>query len=147
MVWDRASDRPLRLTVVWQDRRIEPLCAQLRTLDGAPSRVRADTGLLSALTSSARSLKKTTQGAEEDRQRLWASAHQGPLMKLDNVVLAHPRPEGDSQSRRQQGNGPSACGRCQGWGSSRTSHSPRVGVPAALRIDHANFWGLLLPSG
>lgn len=65
MVWDCASDRPLHLTIVWQDRRIETLCAQPRSLAGTPSKVRADTGLLIALTSSALNLVGT-QSEEDD---------------------------------------------------------------------------------
>lgn len=39
MVWERARGRPLHPSIVWQNRRTEPLCAQLHTLGGAPGRV------------------------------------------------------------------------------------------------------------
>ncbi len=46
LLWERASGRPLHRAIVWQDRRTEPLCAQLRAQDGAEALVRADTGLV-----------------------------------------------------------------------------------------------------
>lgn len=46
LLWDRATGRPLHRAIVWQDRRTEPLCAQLRAQAGALDLVRADTGLL-----------------------------------------------------------------------------------------------------
>jgi glycerol kinase len=45
LLWDRASGEPLHHAIVWQDRRGEPLCAQLREQGLAP-RVRAATGLV-----------------------------------------------------------------------------------------------------
>jgi glycerol kinase len=46
LLWERATGRPLHRAIVWQDRRTEPLCAQLRAQDGAETLVRADTGLV-----------------------------------------------------------------------------------------------------
>ena len=46
VLWDRQTGRPVHRAIVWQDRRTEPLCAQLRAHDGALDLVRADTGLL-----------------------------------------------------------------------------------------------------
>ena len=45
MLWDRRSGRPIHHAIVWQDRRTEPLCAQLREL-GLADAVRASTGLV-----------------------------------------------------------------------------------------------------
>ncbi len=45
VLWDRASGEPLHRAIVWQDRRTEPLCAQLRAA-GADAEVRARTGLV-----------------------------------------------------------------------------------------------------
>jgi len=45
VLWDRRSGRPLHHAIVWQDRRTEPLCAQLREL-GLADAVRASTGLV-----------------------------------------------------------------------------------------------------
>jgi glycerol kinase len=45
IVWDRASGRPIAKAIVWQDRRTEPLCAQLRER-GLTDAVRDATGLV-----------------------------------------------------------------------------------------------------
>jgi glycerol kinase len=46
VLWERSTSRPVHRAIVWQDRRTEPLCAQLRAQDGALALVRADTGLV-----------------------------------------------------------------------------------------------------
>jgi glycerol kinase len=46
VLWDRATSRPVHRAIVWQDRRTEPLCAQLRAQPGALDLIRADTGLV-----------------------------------------------------------------------------------------------------
>jgi glycerol kinase len=45
VLWDRASGRPLHRAIVWQDRRTEPLCAELRS-QGLADTVRERTGLV-----------------------------------------------------------------------------------------------------
>jgi glycerol kinase len=45
VLWDRRSGRPVHRAIVWQDRRTEPLCAQLRAA-GLADEVRATTGLV-----------------------------------------------------------------------------------------------------
>ncbi|WIV98391.1 glycerol kinase GlpK [Kinneretia aquatilis] len=45
VLWDRQTGHPLHRAIVWQDRRTEPFCAQLRARDLTPM-VRAKTGLL-----------------------------------------------------------------------------------------------------
>jgi glycerol kinase len=45
LLWDRRSGQPLHHAIVWQDRRTEPLCAQLRE-QGLSDAVRASTGLV-----------------------------------------------------------------------------------------------------
>ena len=45
LLWERRSGRPIANAIVWQDRRTEPLCAQLRA-DGLTDTVRATTGLV-----------------------------------------------------------------------------------------------------
>ena len=45
VMWNRASGRPIHNAIVWQDRRTEPLCAQLRE-QGLGDAVRASTGLV-----------------------------------------------------------------------------------------------------
>ena len=45
VLWDRRSGRPLHNAIVWQDRRTEPLCAQLRE-QGLGDAVRQATGLV-----------------------------------------------------------------------------------------------------
>ncbi|MDE2277218.1 MAG: glycerol kinase GlpK [Burkholderiales bacterium] len=45
LVWDRRTGRPLHNAIVWQDRRGEPLCAQLRA-QGLDAAVRHSTGLV-----------------------------------------------------------------------------------------------------
>ncbi|MCL4146850.1 UNVERIFIED_CONTAM: hypothetical protein GTU68_063104, partial [Idotea baltica] len=44
LVWDRATGEPIGPAIVWQDRRTEPRCAELREA-GHSDRVRAETGL------------------------------------------------------------------------------------------------------
>ena len=46
LLWDRQTGEPVHRAIVWQDRRTEPLCAQLRAQPEAVALVRADTGLL-----------------------------------------------------------------------------------------------------
>jgi glycerol kinase len=45
LVWNRKTGRPVHHAIVWQDRRGEPLCAQLRE-QGHAARIRQSTGLL-----------------------------------------------------------------------------------------------------
>jgi glycerol kinase len=45
VVWHRATGRPIHPAIVWQDRRTEPLCAQLRER-GWEDRIRERTGLV-----------------------------------------------------------------------------------------------------
>jgi glycerol kinase len=45
LVWDRRSGEPLHNAIVWQDRRSEPLCAELRDR-GLAEAIRARTGLV-----------------------------------------------------------------------------------------------------
>ena len=45
LLWDRRSGQPVHHAIVWQDRRTEPLCAQLRE-QGLADAVRASTGLV-----------------------------------------------------------------------------------------------------
>jgi glycerol kinase len=45
LLWDRRSGRPVHNAIVWQDRRTEPLCAQLRE-HGLTDAVRRSTGLV-----------------------------------------------------------------------------------------------------
>lgn len=45
VVWERATGRPIHRAIVWQDRRGEPLCAQLRA-QGHAETIRASTGLV-----------------------------------------------------------------------------------------------------
>jgi glycerol kinase len=45
VLWQRASGRPLHRAIVWQDRRTEPLCTQLRE-QGLVGEVRRSTGLV-----------------------------------------------------------------------------------------------------
>jgi glycerol kinase len=46
VLWNRASGRPVHNAIVWQDRRTEPLCVQLRAQPGLVDAVRASTGLV-----------------------------------------------------------------------------------------------------
>jgi glycerol kinase len=46
VLWDRRSGRPLHRAIVWQDRRTEPFCAELRARPGLVARVRERTGLV-----------------------------------------------------------------------------------------------------
>ena len=46
VVWRRANGAPIHHAIVWQDRRTEPLCAQLRARDGFVEQVRRSTGLV-----------------------------------------------------------------------------------------------------
>ncbi len=45
VVWNRKTGRPIHHAIVWQDRRAEPACAQLRA-DGKADAIQAKTGLL-----------------------------------------------------------------------------------------------------
>jgi len=45
VLWDRATGEPLHRAIVWQDRRAEPLCQQLREL-GLEATIRQKTGLV-----------------------------------------------------------------------------------------------------
>jgi glycerol kinase len=45
LLWERSTGRPVHRAIVWQDRRTEPLCAQLRE-HGLGDAVRARTGLV-----------------------------------------------------------------------------------------------------
>jgi glycerol kinase len=45
VVWNRKTGQPIHHAIVWQDRRGEPLCAQLRA-QGEAARIQARTGLL-----------------------------------------------------------------------------------------------------
>jgi glycerol kinase len=46
LLWDRRTGEPVHNAIVWQDRRTEPLCAQLRQQEGLADEVRATTGLV-----------------------------------------------------------------------------------------------------
>ncbi|MBL8334433.1 MAG: glycerol kinase GlpK [Rubrivivax sp.] len=46
LLWNRRSGRPIHNAIVWQDRRTEPLCAQLRAHEGMAEQVRRSTGLV-----------------------------------------------------------------------------------------------------
>ena len=46
LLWNRASGRPIHHAIVWQDRRTEPLCAQLRAQPAVVEEVRRSTGLV-----------------------------------------------------------------------------------------------------
>ncbi|MBL8289627.1 MAG: glycerol kinase GlpK [Rubrivivax sp.] len=46
VLWNRATGRPVHNAIVWQDRRTEPLCAQLRAQEGFAGTVREATGLV-----------------------------------------------------------------------------------------------------
>ncbi|HEX6016976.1 MAG TPA: FGGY family carbohydrate kinase, partial [Burkholderiaceae bacterium] len=45
-LWQRAGGTPIHHAIVWQDRRTEPLCAQLRAREGFADQVRRSTGLV-----------------------------------------------------------------------------------------------------
>lgn len=45
VVWDRATGQPIHHAIVWQDRRAEPFCAELRA-QGLADTIRAKTGLV-----------------------------------------------------------------------------------------------------
>ncbi len=45
VLWNRVSGRPIHHAIVWQDRRTEPLCAQLRAVPGLADAVQSSTGL------------------------------------------------------------------------------------------------------
>ena len=45
VVWDRQTGKPVHHAIVWQDRRAEPTCAQLRA-DGHSDAIRSKTGLV-----------------------------------------------------------------------------------------------------
>ncbi|MEN9628161.1 MAG: glycerol kinase [Pseudomonadota bacterium] len=46
VMWNRRSGQPIHHAIVWQDRRTEPLCAQLRAQQGLIDQVRRSTGLV-----------------------------------------------------------------------------------------------------
>jgi glycerol kinase len=46
VLWNRATGKPVHHAIVWQDRRTEPLCAQLRAQAGFVEQVRETTGLV-----------------------------------------------------------------------------------------------------
>ena len=46
LLWNRRSGAPIHHAIVWQDRRTEPLCAQLRATEGLPEALRRSTGLV-----------------------------------------------------------------------------------------------------
>jgi glycerol kinase len=46
LLWNRRTGRPIHHAIVWQDRRTEPLCAQLRAQQGFVDEVRRSTGLV-----------------------------------------------------------------------------------------------------
>ena len=45
LLWNRQSGQPIHNAIVWQDRRTEPLCMQLRAQDGLAEAVQHSTGL------------------------------------------------------------------------------------------------------
>ncbi|HET9208545.1 MAG TPA: glycerol kinase GlpK [Burkholderiaceae bacterium] len=46
LLWNRKTGAPIHHAIVWQDRRTEPLCAQLRARAGFTEQVRRSTGLI-----------------------------------------------------------------------------------------------------
>jgi glycerol kinase len=46
VVWERSTGHPIAPAIVWQDRRTEPLCAQLRAREGFADALRRATGLV-----------------------------------------------------------------------------------------------------
>ncbi|TMG97646.1 MAG: glycerol kinase GlpK [Betaproteobacteria bacterium] len=46
LLWNRRTGEPIHNAIVWQDRRGEPLCAQLRAQEGAAAQVQRSTGLI-----------------------------------------------------------------------------------------------------
>ncbi|HEY6355593.1 MAG TPA: glycerol kinase GlpK, partial [Burkholderiaceae bacterium] len=46
LLWNRVSGAPIHHAIVWQDRRTEPLCAQLRAREGFAEQVARSTGLV-----------------------------------------------------------------------------------------------------
>ncbi len=46
VMWNRRTGAPIHNAIVWQDRRTEPLCAQLRAREGTIEMVRRSTGLV-----------------------------------------------------------------------------------------------------
>ncbi|MFT3818501.1 MAG: glycerol kinase GlpK [Rubrivivax sp.] len=46
VLWNRRTGRPVHHAIVWQDRRTEPLCAQLRATEGMAEQIRRATGLV-----------------------------------------------------------------------------------------------------
>jgi glycerol kinase len=46
LLWNRVSGAPIHHAIVWQDRRTEPLCAQLRAREGFADQLRRSTGLV-----------------------------------------------------------------------------------------------------
>lgn len=68
VVWERATGRPIFNAIVWQDRRTEALCQQLRT-DGLADAIRAKTGLVLDPYFSATKLKWILDNVEGARAR------------------------------------------------------------------------------
>ena len=71
LVWNRSTGQPIHHAIVWQDRRGEPLCAQLRE-QGHASLIQSRTGLLVDSYFSATKLKwllDNVAGAREQAQR------------------------------------------------------------------------------
>jgi glycerol kinase len=46
LLWNRRTGKPVHHAIVWQDRRTEPLCAQLRAQEGYAEQLREATGLV-----------------------------------------------------------------------------------------------------
>ena len=46
LLWNRRTGQPIHHAIVWQDRRTEPLCVQLRAHEGLVDQVRRSTGLV-----------------------------------------------------------------------------------------------------
>ena len=71
LVWNRRTGRPVHHAIVWQDRRGEPLCAQLRE-QGHAARIQQRTGLLVDAYFSATKIRwilDNVAGAREQAQR------------------------------------------------------------------------------
>ena len=71
LLWNRASGRPLQHAIVWQDRRAEPACAELRAA-GHAAAIRAKTGLVIDAYFSATKLKwllDNVPGARQQAER------------------------------------------------------------------------------
>jgi len=74
VLWDRRTGRPVHHAIVWQDRRSEPLCAQLRDEGHAPG-IQAKTGLVVDAYFSATKLRWLLDNVEGAR----AAAERGEL--------------------------------------------------------------------